>query len=106
MYSLVDGVLTIAGRGAVDHSASHGNSVFACRDDIRHVVIGEGITCIGHGAFKGCSMETLVLPESLEEICDGAFAECERLQQVKLQRHKTKIAPNAFPETCRLEYAE
>lgn len=134
LYSLVDSVLTIAGKGAVggmDNAAfyGNGNSVFAGREDIRRVVIGEGVTCIDHGTFEGCGMESLVLPESLEwigswaftncpnltavtvpdgtrRIGDRAFAECEQLQRVTLRRREAEIAPDAFPEGCRLDYAE
>jgi len=62
-----------------------GNRAFFERQDITgtltltgDLVIPEGVTSIGGGAFRGCSGFTgdLVIPEGVTSILDGAFASC------------------------------
>ncbi|MBQ3502763.1 MAG: leucine-rich repeat protein, partial [Clostridia bacterium] len=51
-------------------------------------VVPTGITKIANGAFDGCysALETVVLPETLEEIDDCAFYECGRLTNINMPK--------------------
>lgn len=55
------------------------------RDDIRSVVIGEGITTVGNYAFQGCGRLTAVtLPSTLLSIGDGAFLHSHEIYEIDL----------------------
>lgn len=112
-YRLSDaGVLTISGNGAVDAAGiddenscdfdqHEGNiycfySIFSFTD-ITKVVIEEGITEIREWSFRKCSAHTVVLPESINQICSCAFEECISLRSVILpQKEDIKISEFAF----------
>lgn len=94
-YSLVDGVLTLSGSGATydfyysPEQLSEGGTVLAPwydrKNEIRKVVVGNGITKIGSWAFSYCTnlKELVFAPgSSLEELGKGAFAHCTSLQEV------------------------
>ena len=50
------------------------------RRSIREIVVPEGVLQIGGGAFQNCDgLETLVLPETVEEIAEDAMDGCENL---------------------------
>ena len=51
-----------------------GERAFASNKYIKHVIINDGVTKIGKGAFANCpSLEVIELPVSLKTIEDGAF---------------------------------
>ena len=55
-YTLVDGVLTISGTGAVNNNAFQGNR------EITSVIIEDGITDLGEGTFIDCvNVESITL---------------------------------------------
>ncbi len=50
------------------------------KDNIKEVIVEEGVTSIDHYAFDGCkSIERVTFPDSLQEIGASAFRECENL---------------------------
>ena len=64
--------------------------------DLRCVVLPEGLTEIGKGAFSGCrTLQEIVLPKSLKTIGAWAFFNCRRLS-VKIPRSVTSIGEHAF----------
>ena len=71
--------------------------------DVKTVIIGEGITEIGHCSFNGYSgfvnMETAILPESLEKIGEYAFSYCKKLKTVNLPSNLKEIMYAAFLNT-------
>lgn len=82
-----DGVLTISGTGdmydfvtvAIHHEKPWG--LFS--DEIYSIVIGEGITDIGRGAFSGCTnLKNVYLPASLESINEYAFYSCKNIESI------------------------
>ncbi len=71
LYS--NGRLLLRGSGAT-YDYEIGRSPFWEREDIRSLVIGEGITAIGSSVFERCpNMATASLPTSLTEIGKRAF---------------------------------
>lgn len=51
-----------------------GNNAFDTCDDLAEVVIGEGVSIIGHRAFYHCkNLKRVTLPSSIEEIKKEAF---------------------------------
>ena len=71
--------------------------------DVKTVIIGEGITEIGHCAFKGYAgfknLEAAVLPQSLETIGECAFFGCQKLKAVNLPSNLKEIGHDAFYHT-------
>lgn len=77
---------------------SHSNAPWdAKKDDIKQVVIREGVTSIGSYAFN-CfySLTDVVIPESMEWIGNDAFYGCDSLITVSIPKNVESIGSNAF----------
>ena len=61
-----------------------------------HVIVPDGITCIGQGAFIGCKAKTITLPDSVVEIETNGFASCPLLEKVTFSNNVKKIGDMAF----------
>ena len=64
------------------------------------LVIPESVTSIGDGAFRFCGLSNVTLPKNLTHIGVGAFGSCENLKSVTLPKGVTKIETQAF-EGCK-----
>ena len=70
----------------------------------REVVIPEGYTKIGDGAFRYCeALVSVVIPDTVTEIGEGAFRGCTALASVVIPDSVTKIAARAFRDCTSLE---
>ena len=81
------------------------------RDAYKIIAIPEGVTAIGKDAFRGDTvLEAVILPDSLEEIREKAFADCPRLREVVLSSDSRlrAIGPKAFLNCVKIgrEFAE
>lgn len=82
-----------------DSLKSIGREAFSLCRNLRSVVFGTGITEIQDYTFKNCvSLENVILPSSLEKICDGAF-ENTNLSSIKLKEGLKEIGYLAFSDT-------
>ena len=64
------------------------------------VIINEGVTTIGQGAFYGCSgLSSVTIPSSVTSIGYDAFRSCTSLSSVTICSGVTTIGQNAF-ENC------
>jgi hypothetical protein len=81
-----NGTFTLSGSGHMLHYTGPGSGDapwLKYHDQIRTVVIEEGITGIGNYAFFQCTgLERISLPQSLTAICDYAFWGCTKLTEV------------------------
>ena len=86
------------------HIADLQTSPFVIRDSVLiayngedpDVTVLEGVTAIGEDAFAGnASLRTVTLPESIIEICAGAFTDCPTLEKVTALGVK-KVGARAF----------
>ncbi len=81
-WTLSGDELRISGSGEMPDYSEDGDSPWAFNEDIRKVIIGEGVTGIGSYAFYFCSFSEISLPETLESIGEGAFSGCTSLEAV------------------------
>lgn len=78
------GTLTISGEGEMNNYAYDGMQEYY--DVLHHtnrVVIEEGITSIGEGAFQYCPMTEISFPSTLKTIGGFAFAKADQLQKIE-----------------------
>ena len=62
-----------------------------------NIIIPEGVTEIGPGAFESChSLESIVIPEGVTEIGMSAFAHCRSLRTAAIPESVVKIDDYAF----------
>ncbi len=104
-----NGLLTITGKGNFDLPVKIFSKVSdkgkAMRKKIKSVIIEEGVTVIGFGAFEDCyNLETVSLPKTLSIINSNAFDHCIRLESVNLPESLTIIGDNAFGGCSRLTF--
>ena len=60
-------------------------------------IIPEGVTCIGEGAFWGCtSLTNISIPESVTSIGNKAFQYCSSLTNINIPESVTSIGNDAF----------
>ena len=70
---------------------------FAYNDDLKEVVIPEGVRSIGYRAFYGCeNLERVVIPSTLENIEDEAFAHCGSLKYINFPQQLFYVGENVF----------
>ena len=88
------GTLTISGGG---DTGDYDSPWYSQQDSILSVVVEEGITRIGEGAFDYCdNIINITLPESLIEIGDDAFSGCESLVSITIPEGVTSIGSHTF----------
>ncbi len=106
------GTLTLTGSGAMrDYASSDyfGEDVspwreFEMGNDIKKIVVGDGITSIGRNAFHNCNEVTEVsLPAGLKKIGYAAFESCKKLKNINLPDGLETIDDNAFSLCSALE---
>lgn len=93
-----EGTLTISGEGhmVIDYGVD-GTPWYSVMDDIKTVIIEDGITSIGYGAFQDCrNLTAVTIPGSVTSIIDFAFQGCTSLTAVTIPDGVTKIGESAF----------
>ena len=76
------------------------------RESLTSVIIKQGVTGIGSGAFCFCAaLSTVTLPDGLKRIGDGAFGGCESLKELAIPSSVETIGNGAFSYCTRLEKA-
>jgi len=83
-WTLDGTVLTISGNGDMKNYDWYGTST-PWGLLITTVIIEEGVTSIGSGAFSGCtSLTNITIPDSVTSIGSGAFSNCTSLTNVNI----------------------
>lgn len=76
-------------------------SEFENRDEVREVIIEQGITKINRAAFASfTNLERVSIPDSVKKIGDYVFFECTSLQEVTIPDHVKSIGRECF-RRCR-----
>jgi len=92
------GTLTITGQGDMrNNSISSPWEEYG--DDVKRVIISEGITTIAHHAFKDLQkLQEISIPKSVTRIGQYAFERCYKLNYVELPSGMKQIRNNAFKD--------
>ena len=92
------GALTFRGTGAMkNYTTKNGMPWYAYAEQIKRVVIEEGVTSIGAYAFYGMpDLVSVSIPQSVTAIGDYAFKNCGKLDKVVLPSGLTKLGDSAF----------
>ncbi len=76
-----------------------------CFDEVYE--IAEGVRHIAHGAIEGLRfVEEIIIPDSVVEIGDFAFANCINLKKIRIPKNVKHIGKKIFKGCTRLEYIE
>ena len=95
-WILENGTLTISGNGAMYDYASLDDVPWNA-NDVKKVIIENGVTTVGNSAFYSCmNLTQVTLPDSLVEIRESAFGACVNLPEIVIPEGVTKIAEGAF----------
>ena len=94
--------MTVTGEGEIsDNSAERPWDGKGLEDKVKKIVISDGITKIGDGAFdKFKEVEEVVISDSVTTIGDYAFNECSKLKDVDFGNGVQKIGTGAFLDTA------
>ena len=81
------GTLIIRGTGSMYAYSNEGDncSPFNSTSSIKKVVIKEGVTSIGANVFRGCSLESITIPNTISYVGSGAFASCFSLRKTYIE---------------------
>lgn len=86
------GVLTISGTGDMQNSSFGWD-----KDLIKSVVINDGVTNIGQGAFEDCTgLTSITIPNGVTSIGWNAFRNCTSLTSITIPDSVTSIGVAAF----------
>ena len=87
------GTLTVSGRGAMPDGSAPWS---AYNDQILEIVIENGVTQVGSGAFQNCAAMSAAIPASVKTIGDSAFYGCSGLISVTVSEGVESVGSNAF----------
>ena len=94
--------LTISGKGDMcEFDEDYGGYIYRpwedWADEIKHIVIADGVTSISESAFLSCNnLETVTLGSGITKIGEYAFYYCESLTDIVLPDGLTEIGRCAF----------
>lgn len=100
-------VLTVRGTGEMDNYGSDYNTApwHAYCEEIKEVILNDGITRIGDWAFFMCrNMDAPTIPNTVQSIGDGAFCGCSSMQSFDIPNSVESIGNKAFEGCERLTY--
>ena len=91
------GDLTISGTGDMASFIATGAPWAEYRDQIKLVIVGQGVTSIGSSAFQDCeNLETVRLPNTLTALGEAAFLRCGKLTNVSLPASLKSVGEDCF----------
>ncbi len=98
-YDPIKKVLTISNAGAFTENMHYG---VEAPKEMQELVIGDGVTSIGAGAFKGCSsLQKVTIGNSVTSIGNSAFSGCSNLISVTL--NSNALVSNAYTSSFNLK---
>ena len=96
-FSQGTNTLTISGTGEMwNYSDEYPSPWKEIRQDIKKVVVEEGVSSIGEQAFRYSAIESINLPNSLTSIGKDAFYYCINLSSIDIPNSVTTLGVQAF----------
>ena len=97
IFDETSGTLSISGTGKMEGYSQGSVPWYDYREDIKVLDIGDGVTSIGAHAFASFNnLESVIIPDGITTIENGAFVFCERLSSVIIGSGVTSIGNQAF----------
>lgn len=94
------GTLTVTGSGEMYDLYDHDSHWDSYAHLIKNVILPEGLTSIGYGAFMSCyNLEQITIPNNVRTIGNAAFSGCSALTQVTFPSNLESMGSYAF-EYC------
>ena len=94
-----DGTLTISGTDMPDYQSRAEIPWSEDWDNVKKIVIEDGVTCIGRDAFVSCRYATSVtIPNTVTSIGYEAFSGCSSLTSITIPESVTSIGYGAFSD--------
>lgn len=75
-------------------------SVLRCPRGMKKAVIDDIAEKIAQAAFMGCSVEEVVMPDSVKMICNEAFSSCKYLKKINLSKNLQKTTNQLVNNAC------
>ena len=99
-----NGVLTITGTGKMPDYGSSDQPWYKYKEDIKRVIVGEGITSVGNYAFyQYYNISKVTIPSTVTKIGYGAFSDCTSVINVSIPKTVTTIGDHSFQNCTSLE---
>lgn len=97
-WLLDEGTLIVSGKGAIPDMGDRDDIAWMpYRNEIREIIIENGVTAVGYEAFAECTELTSVsFPDSVTQIEDRAFFNCTKLDNVSLPKSLRTIEAHVF----------
>ena len=116
-WTFADSILTLTGTGATWDFIDHFNVQweanvverpwYSFKDEIRSVIVSEGITVLGICAFQSCtSLQSVSLPQSLTSIKNYAFERCSSLPDIIIPDNVTSLGSGILSRCENLKTVE
>lgn len=104
-----DGTLEIGGKGETynykwrSYDSEINDSPFKNRNDIKTIIINDGITNLGSALFYRCDFTSINIPDSMTNIGNYTFSYCEEIEEIDLPETVSSIGSAAFYGCSRLK---
>lgn len=98
IFDNTTGTLTISGTGDMTNYVNETKVPwYSFKENIKKVVINDGITSIGRISFCNCtSLTNITIPNSVTSVGESAFAYCKSLTNITIPNSITSIANSLF----------
>ena len=100
-----NGTLTVSGSGEMYRLYDNNSHWDDHSSKIKNVILPDGITSIGYGAFLDCSgLTEILIPDTVTRIEAHAFRNCDNLSWVTLPQQLERLGHSAFDSCISLEH--
>jgi len=105
-YSFENGILTLSGTGTTYNYHSGSTAPwYAFKEEIKEVIVGEGVVCVGNQLFAECTnLNRVILPEGLTVIGSNVFKKCNNINYIFIPQTMISVGDRSFSTVGAVEY--